>query len=220
MTYRVVLTKNGEYKKTLHKSKTIETAFINYNLLKKENESVVFPRKFINYNGIKPVKYEIFVVKDFEEGDKKRHVRNHMGKLVEEEPMGGIWTILASEEYHYEENFWVFGHDPKKDRQTIHGIIKKLMKGAYKQKMVKQIIVVHNKLVIYNEDEFEMVICKCKEDAQRLHHALAKAAKKNKIKSLMFMGTATPASVSMMYEVIHENTGWAYTKIRRTSTRP
>jgi hypothetical protein len=95
-----------------------------------------------------------------------------------------------------------------------------MMVGAYQKKMTKQLIVVHNKLVLYNEDQFEMIICKCKKDAQRLHHALAKACNKNKIKSIIFMGTATPASVSYMYDIIHENTGWPYTKIRRTSTRP
>ncbi len=86
--------------------------------------------------------------------------------------------------------------------------------------MVKQVIVVHNKLIIYNEEQFDMVICKCKEDAQRLHHALGAVAKKQKIKSLLFMGTATPATVGRMYQIIHEHTGWPMPKIRRRSTRP
>ena len=84
----------------------------------------------------------------------------------------------------------------------------------------KVVIVVHNKLLIYNEKEFDMVICKCKKDAQRLHHTLAKAAEKNKIKNLLFMGTASKANVSKMYDLIHDKTKWPYTKIRRTSTRP
>jgi len=220
MAYRIVLTKNGEYKKTLHRSQKEETAFINYRILKKSNEGVLFPRKFINYNGIKPVVYKILVVKDLEEGDVNRYVRDHRGKLYEEQPLGGIWTILDSAEYNFEETFWVYGHDPKTDRLTIGSIIKKLMVGAYKAKMVKSILVIHNKLVIHNEDEFEMIICKNKKDAQRLHHELHKAANKGKIKSLLFLGTATPATVSRMYEYIHEKTGWALTKIRRTSTRP
>lgn len=220
MAYRIVLTKNGEYKQTLYKCQKEETAFINYRVFKKRNEGVFFPRKFINYNGIKSVEYQILIVKDIEEGDTNRYVRDHRGKLYEEQPLDGKWTILDSAEYNFEETFWVFGHDPKTDRLTIGDIIKKLMVGAYKQKMVKSILVVHNKLVIHNEDEFIMVICKNILDAQRLHHALAKAASKSKIKSLLFLGTATPASVSTMYEIIHERTGWAYTKIRRTTTRP
>ena len=86
--------------------------------------------------------------------------------------------------------------------------------------MVKQVIVVYNKLIIYNEDQFDMVICKNLEEAQRLHHTLAKMARKQKIKSLMFMGTASKVMISNMYDLIHEKTKWPYTKIRRRSTRP
>lgn len=218
--YRVILTKNGEYKQTLHRCKTVETSFINYHRIIEENESVIFPRKYINYNGIKPVQYNIYVVKDTEENDEFRILRDKLGKTYKEKPLFGIWTALADSEYEIEETFWMYGRNPKNDRVTIHEIIKPMMEGAYKQKMTKELIVVHNKLVLYNENQFEMVICKNKKDAQRLHHALHKACKKNKIKSIIFMGTATPATVSRMYELIHEKTGWAMTKIRRTSTRP
>lgn len=219
MGYRVVLTKNGEYKKTMHKSKTRETAYINFNRIKSEGEKVFFPKKFINYKTIIPVKYEILIVKDIEDGDKNRLIRDDLGKTVIEQPMGGIWTIIDSAPYDVEETFWVWGHCPKTDRQTIHGVLKKLMVGAYSKTNVKQIIVVHNKLVIHSEDHFEMVICKCLEDAQRLHHRLAKATMKSKIKGLVFMGTCNDANISTMYDVIHDNTGWAYTQIRRYSTR-
>ena len=114
-------------------------------------------------------------------------------------------------------NLW---RGPKANRPTIEDVVKRLMVGAFKDKMVKQIIIVHNKLVIYNEDQFDMVLCKNKNDAQRLHHSLAKIARKQKIKSLMFMGTATPATITRMYDLIKESTGWPIQKIKRTSTRP
>jgi hypothetical protein len=34
------------------------------------------------------------------------------------------------------------------------------------------------------------------------------------------MGTASQATVSKMYDLIHEKTKWNYIKIRRTTTRP
>lgn len=218
--YRVILTKNGKYKQTLHRCKTMETSFINYNRIIDENKTVLFPREYINYNGIKPVEYRIYIVKDTEEGDEFRILRDKMGRTYEEQPLFGIWTVLADHQYQIEETFWMFGRDPKHDRVTIHDIVKPMMEGAYKQKMTKQIIVVHNKLVLHNEEQFEMIICKNKLDAQRLHHTLHKACKKNKIKSVIFMGTASPATVSRMYELIQEKTGWPIEKVRRTSTRP
>jgi len=204
---------------TLHRCKTRKTSFINYRKLIDENQDVLFPRQYVNYNGIKPIKYRIAIVKDTEEGDEFRMLRDKMGRTYTEKPLGKF-TIIDDNPYEIEETFWMFGKNPVHERVTIHDIIKPIMVGAYKQKMVKQLIVVHNKLVLYNEDQFEMVICKCKKDAQRLHHEIYKACNKNKIKSIMFMGTATPATVSRMYEIIAEHTGWPMTKIRRTSTRP
>ncbi len=220
MAYRIVLTKNGEYKKTLYKCQKEENALINYKVIKKMNENIMFPRKFINYNGISSVYYQIMLVKDIEVGDTNRFVRDHMGKLYEEKPLNGVWTILNSSEYNFEETFWVFGHDPKHNRLTIHDIIKKLMTGIHNQRMVKQVLIIHNKLIIRSDEQFEMVICKNKIDAQRLHDVLLFAARNNGLKNLLFMGNASPATIGLMYEIIHEKTKWPMTKIRRTSTRP
>lgn len=219
MIYRVILLSNGVYKKTLHRCKTRETAFINYHMLREEN-NVLYPKKFINSHGIKPVKYQICVTKPTEEGDTFRILRDDYGKLYTEQPLGD-WTILASDEYQVEETFHIYGYESKNgERPTIKEVIKRLMINAHSKKATKQIIVVYNKLIIYNEEQFDMIICKNLEDAQRLHHTLAKIAKKQKIKSLLFMGTASAATISRMYDLIHDKTGWSYIKIRRTSTRP
>ncbi len=218
MLYRVILTSNGKYKKTLHKSFTSNTAFIHYHKIKEANK-VLYPKKFINTHTIKPVKYQICVTKITEPTDSFRKLRDDYGRTYIEPPLGD-WTILDSDEYSIEETFWIFGFKSKGRRPNISEIVKRLMQGAYAKNMVKQIIVVHNKVLIYNEEQFEMIICKNLEDAQRLHHTLAKIVKKQKIKSLMFMGTASKANISNMYDLIHEKTKWPYTKIRRTSTRP
>ncbi len=219
MVYRVILLSNGVYKKTLHRCKTRETAFINYHMLREEN-NVLYPKKFINSHGIKPVKYQICVTKPTEDDDTFRILRDDYGKLYTEKPIGD-WTILASDDYQVEETFHIYGYEPiNGERPTIKEVIKRLMVNAHSKKSAKQIIVVYNKLIIYNEDQFDMVLCKNLEDAQRLHHTLAKIAKKQKIKTLMFMGTASAATISRMYDLIHEKTKWPYIKIRRTSTRP
>lgn len=216
--YRVILLRNGIYKKTLHRSKGRETSFINYRQIIDENQ-IIFPRKYINSNGIKKVTYKICIIKDTEEGDEFRTKRDKYGKTYTEKPLGD-WTIIDDNEYEIEETFWMYGKDPIHERVTIHGILKPLMLNAYKKTTAKQLIVVHNKLVFYDEEQFEMVICKCKKDAQRLHHTLAKACRKNKIKSIVFMGTASKASIPRMYDIIQQNTDWPIEKIRRTSTRP
>jgi len=219
MLYRVILTKNGVYKKTIHRCKKRETSFINFKYIKDDNE-VLFERQFINYNGIIPVKYKIYVVKDREESDTPRMIRDRLGKLVKEKQIFRDWTILDDADYRLEETFWVYGFNPSTERKSMLDIIRILMIGLNDPRHTKQIVVVNNKLLFYDEDRFDMVICKNKKDAQRLHHTLSRAAMENKIKSLYFMGTAGKAMLGEYYEIIHEHTGWSYTKIWRTTTRP
>jgi hypothetical protein len=220
MLYRVILTKNGKYKKTLWRCKKRKTVFTNFHRIKEDN-NVFFEREFINFKGIIPVGYMIYAVKDYEKGDKMRFVRNELGQVVEEKPIFGIWTVLTEAKYSIEESFWVYGFNPLTERKNIVDIIGMLMVGVNEPRFTKQIIVINNKLVFYNEDSFDMVICKCKPDAQRLHHELNKAARDNGIKNLYFMGTATDKKImGDYYEIIHEKTGWNYTKIWRTTTRP
>ena len=214
--YRVVLTKNGKYFKTVHRSRTRETIFINYNKIKAKNK-VFFPRKFINTRGIKPVKYGICVIKVTEPTDTFRVLRDDYGRIYTEESMGE-WTILDSNDFFVEEEFWVYGMDKKMNRPNITEVIKKLLTGAHAKNAVKQIIVVYNKLLIYNEHQFDMVICKNILDAQRLHHTLAAVAKKQKLKNLLFMGTASKTMIGRMYDLIMDNTGWNTSKVYKKTT--
>lgn len=217
--YRVILTCNGVYKKTLYACQTKETAFLNFHEIKEKNK-VLYPKKYINTKGIKTAKFELCVTKIAEDGDTYRLLRDEYGRTYQEKKLGD-WVILDSTAFDIEETFWMYGHKSKgSERPTIKEILKKLLAGAYKKNMVKEIIVVHNKVIIYSEEQFDMIICKCLLDAQRLHHTLAKLAKKQKLKNLLFLGTATPGTISRMYQIIHEETGWPYIKIRRTSTRP
>ena len=216
--YRVVLLSNGVYKKTLYRCNTKESVFNHYNEIKDTN-NILYPQRFINTNGIKPVKYQICITKITEDSDNQRVLRDNYGKLYKE-PFLGDWTILASDNYDVEETFWVFGFDAKKDRPNISEIIKRLMINTHTRRYVKQVIVIKNKLLIYSEEEFNMVICKNMLDAQRLHHTLAKIAQKQKIKTLLFMGTVSKANIGRYYDIIHDNTGWDYQKIYRRSTRP
>lgn len=200
-------------------SKTKEPSFKRYFQLIENNKTIKYPKRFINTKKIIPVEFKICVVKKTEPDDKFRTIRDEYGKTFIEKPIQG-WTILSSEKYNIEETFWIYGMHPKANRPTIGDVIKKLVTGAHKKEVTKQIIVVYNKLIIYNEEQFDMVICKCTNDAQRLHHVLQKISKKQKINSLLFMGTATPATASRMYDIIKEKTNWPIRKIRRTSTRP
>jgi len=230
--YRVILVSyvNDEvrYIKTLYRSRTRESSFIRFNKLKAENK-VTYPKRFVNTkvfskNGIykktiKPIIFNICVIKVTEENDVFRKLRDQYGKIYVEKPLGE-WTILNSEQYEIEEKFWIYGFDPNICRPTIKEVVRKIMTGAHGKKTVKQVIVVQNKLIIYSEDQFDMVLCKNIEESQRLHHTLSKIIRKQKVKSILFMGTASKSYTSVLYDLIQEKTGWDKLKITRSTTRP
>lgn len=217
MDFNIILVSNGVHKKTLHTSKKRKTAFINFNRLV-ENNKVLFPKRYLNSVVIKKVKYEICLTKKTEPDDVNRLLRDDYGKLYLEKNIGDL-TVITSSKYEVEETFYIYGFVGK-SRPTITEIIKRLMINVYAKNSVKQIIVVNNKLIIYTENQFDMVICKNKNEAQRLHHTLARIANKQKIKNLLFMGTAGPATTTLLYKMIADKTGWNNLKIKRTSTRP
>jgi hypothetical protein len=215
--YRVIILKDGKYLSTILRCQKRSTAFIRYRKFKEENK-VLFPQKFINnVKGVKPVEFEIVVVKNTEPDDKFRTVRNKLGKVYIEKPLFGIWTILDKDEYNFEETFWVYGMSNKKgQRPTIKEILKRLTVGAYKKEMSKMVCVLYNKLLIYNEEHFDMILCKNKSDAQRLQQEFYKASKANKIKSFIFIGTVRSKKLIVdLYQMIMEKTGWNKKKVQR-----
>jgi hypothetical protein len=216
--YRVILRVNGEYKETLYRCHTRKFAFINFHKFKEENKKVIFNKTHINIsNKIVPVKYELCITKLTQEGDTFRVISDEYGKTYVEAPLGN-WTILESVEWMEEESFLVFG-EFKDKRADIMEIVDRVLINSHDRKNTKQICVVQNKLLIHNENQFDLVVCKCKEDAQRLHHAIAKIVEKHKLKSLLFMGVYKDRkNVFSTYRLIMEKFNWNYKKIRRTKT--
>lgn len=219
-TYRVIITKNGKYLSTIWRCQMRKTAFTQFRKFKEENKEVIFPKKYINSivnkkHGVRPVEFKIYVVKNTKPNDKFRILRDKFGRIYTEKPIGD-WTILDDYEYNFEEQFLVYGINAKgKNRYTVKDIVKKISVGAYKKDVLKQVIVVHNKLVIYSEDSFDMILCKNKEDARRLQLYLYKVSIKNKITGFTFAGIAKSKKIiSQMYLIIQKFTGWSLTKIR------
>jgi hypothetical protein len=82
MEYQVILIGNGKYIRRFCKYKTKEFAYETYNELKEDTLNVQFPKRFINDGKIISVKYELFLVKDPEDTDKPRLLRDTMGNLM------------------------------------------------------------------------------------------------------------------------------------------
>lgn len=218
MDYKIILVRNKQKIKTFYSCRTHETAINKFNEYVKNNK-VFYPKKIVNDKKIKSVKYELLLLKERTENDKNRMIKNDFGKIVEETVTDEKWVIIDRNNYQIEESFWVYGNSYKNERLTIKEIMKDiLLKDIRKKYHTKQIIILQNKLIFQADEDFDIVFCKTKSEATRLHNTLMTTAKTTRMDKLMFMGHASDKMKYELYLKIQEKTGWTLKRIRRPST--
>ena len=112
--------------------------------------------------------------------------------------------------------------NPKVQRKTFNYILNEiLLNGVTNQKYpLKRVMVFKNKLIIENDDDFDIVICKNGEDCIRLYNELEKECLALKLKCIFFSGFTGDALKNRLVDKIMEKTGWDRQKTCRLSTRP
>ena len=216
MLYRIIITQNGKKKKIVHKSNDLKNIKRKYFILKDKNK-ILYPRKTNAYKKTKSVTYEIILLKKYEENDVPFIDRDGLGRTIEVKDINKKWSILHKDEYFFEETFTLFDHNKRLNTQEI---IKKIVMKKHKVMMIKQINYLHNKLLIHQDNNFDIILCKCPEDAKRLYEILEKFSLNNKIKNIMFTGSIGELNKTETYKMIVEKTGWSRNKTYRTVTRP
>ena len=215
MQYRIIITANNKKKKIVQKSNDLNTIKKKYFKIKDKNK-VLYPKQTSAYLKTNPVKYEIILMKKWEEIDLPFVDRDMLGRTVEISDIKKKWTILYKDEYSYEETFTVFGH---RKRLNCIEIIKLLLMKKHQTVVIKQVNYIENKLLIHQDNDFDVVLCKCPGDAERLYKILNDFVEKNKIKNIMFTGVVELGKTET-YKMIVEKTGWKRNKVYRTVTRP
>ena len=215
MRYRIIITSNGKKKKVIHKSNHLSSIKQKYFSLKDKNK-VLFARHTSSYLKTKPIKYEIILMKKWEITDMPFIDRDEIGRTKEVYDINKKWTIIHKNEYDYEEKFTVFGFEK---RLTCIDIIKYILYRKQSNIMVKQVNYIENKLLIHQDNDFDIILCKCPKDAKRLFKTLQQFTTTNNMESIMFTGKVELGKTET-YKMIVEKTGWKKNKVYRTVTRP
>lgn len=216
MRYRIIITKDGKKKKVVHKSDNLKTIQSKYNKIR-DNNKVLTPKKTNAYKKVKQVNYEILLLKEYEHGDVGFFDRDEMGRTTELKDISQKWTIIHKDNYEYEEKFTVFGYD---DRLDTKKIIKMFILKKHKSILAKQVNYIKNKLLIHQDGDFDIVLCKCPYDAKRLYDVLKEFCEINGVTNIMFTGSIGKRNSKNTYNMIEEKTGWNRGKVYRTTTRP
>lgn len=210
--YKVILTKNGKYIKDVAKFKSkkgIKKVFDKY---KESNKKVTFPitREFYRDKETdliyyRPIQYKLLAIKTLEDGDKPRVVKDIYGRLVEEPIIIGEWLIVDDLNIYMEEKFKVFSFKQRKTYNELFEYVLSIVKGNL---IYKQFVRYKNKIIIWNESDFDCISCKGVELAINLYERLKVDAIKSKIKGFIFVGEVIPNELNSLMSLILENTGW------------
>ena len=218
--YRMILiVKNHKRVKRLGCAWWKTEAYRIYNeALEKNHQEVKFPVKFRTHEGASrknnkiETKWELIIVERIGDDDiNVTKFRNEDGKFVDAEIVDNkLYKIIAKDEWFVEEHFHVYGYHPMKDRKTYSFILDKLILEKYQSvDDVIRLNTIGNKLIISYSEDFDFVVCKNPDEAERLYSTLQRDDRLNKFKKIVFLGKIVGDSqISSMYNKIEEKTGW------------
>lgn len=188
-------------------------------ILEKNRNEVKFPVKIRTMSSRKiraenktDTKWELLIVqKNDSNEDNVSQFRNDDGKFVDVQIIDKTeYKIIAREEWFVEEKFNVYGYHPKKDRKDYTFILNELfLKKLDKIHDILRVNVLVNKVIISHSEDFDFIVCKNNEEAERLYDALQNDKLLSKNKSVIFFGDIVGMEQKkLMYNKMEEKTGW------------
>ena len=216
MRYRIIITQNGKKRKILYESSNESNSKEKY-FKTKDNNIVLLPKKNNTYKKIKPVLYELLLLKEKEESDIDYFDRDELGRTIPIKLNSENWSLIHKSDYFYEEKFSVYGY---KERMDTKKILKFFLLNKSKEDGIKQINYINNKLLIHQNYDFDIVVSKNSYDTKRLYNVLVEFCETNKVKNILFTGSINRKNRTKTYKRIVDKTGWTINKTYRSSTRP
>ena len=221
--YHIIITSNGREIKDIYHSAKETSVYNKFNaLVKKNSETVVFPVRYINNNGLKDANYEIVIIKSKDKKDaSETKIRDEYGRYVSYVSSSDDWIIVDRAKYDREETFWVYGFHPQLDRKNFRWIFDNYIKDGCNKYSFKNILVFKNKLIIDTNGKLNIVLCKNRNDCIRLFNQLEEKSIDKKLKYIIWGGDISNSPIKKdIIKRLLEYTGWNYDKLRRNSLRP
>lgn len=218
--FMILIVKNNRRVKRLGAAWWINDAYKIYNSIMERNKNEVkFPvifRTQSNSNNRAEnktmTKWELLLVEKIKKGDDNvTQFRDENGKFINVQVIDHEeYKIIAKNEWRVEEKFNVYGYHPKKDRKDYTFILNELFLN--KLNLIDDVIrvnVLGNKLLISYSENFDFVICKNNNEAERLYTAFQNDDLLKKNKSVIFFGDIVGIQQKKeTYDKIMEKTGW------------
>lgn len=175
--YNIFLVKNKVKVKHLYVRPWKTDAYALFIKTKEEN-IVKFPKCYERdkYGKTHPIKYELLLVENNDSLDDGTTslVRNEFGRFVEHTVIGKDAQIIDKCPYDIEEDFYIYGYHPFKDRKNYDFILNELFLKKHPDITLRRVYIFYNKLIIKSDIGLNIITCKNNKDARRLYNQLLK----------------------------------------------
>lgn len=206
--YNIFLVKNKVKIKHLYTRPWKTDAYALFSKEKEKNQ-VKFPRCYERdkYGETHFVKYELLLVEnvDPDNNGTTSLLRNEFGRFVEHTVIGKNAQIIDKCPYYIEDDFYVYGYHPLKERKNYDFILNELFLKKHPDITLRRVYVFYNKLIVKSDISLDIITCRNAKDARRLYNQLLKDT--FGVAYIVFNYTPLTWQDSIMDEV-RELTGW------------
>lgn len=213
--FALVLVKQKKVVKIIQNYKKLSAAKILFETLKKDNY-VIFPERFNSTNVLSKSATEVLLIKKRKTDSGFRKIFTGMGVI--EEKVIGDWDIVDKFTFEIEEVFKVYGYEQK---MTAVDILANIFIERLKKGEPYDVYAFNNKLVITNDKEVIVILCKSEYDSRRLHDFLLKYFLDKKMGIFIFRGILENGKRKReLYKMIEDKLGIPKTWMYRHTVKP
>lgn len=213
--FALVLVKNKKVVKVIQNYKKLSAAKSLFERLKEDNH-VVFPEKLAAHEELIKQSWEVLLIKKKKTESGFRKIFTGMG-IIEEKVIGD-WDIIDKFLFEVEETFKVYGYEQK---MTAVDILANIFIDKIKKGETYDVYAFNNKILITNDIEVFVILCKSVYDSSRLHDFFLKYFLNKKIGIFIFRGVLKDSKRKReLYTMVEKKLGIPKTWMYRHTVKP
>ena len=206
-TYQVILFKNKVKKKIINKFKTHKKAFEYYKLLVKESDEVIYDK--VMENGVVS-EYELSLVERSSSFPSSLYMKDDYGRQVKVSLDDSELTMINITRYRIEELFLDYTTNKKIDTRQF-------IKQYLDHTGFKLISKLNNKIIVQNDDKFNLFTLKTSDESERFIDILTKKFNNDGRKDCLLVKDYSTPQRKYLYELLVKM-GFEKSYLQRSST--
>ena len=206
-TYQVILFKNKVKKKIINKFKTHKKAFEYYKLLVKKSDEVIYDK--VMENGVVS-EYELSLVERSSSSPSSLYMKDDYGRQVKVSLDDSELTMINITRYRIEELFLDYTTNKKIDTRQF-------IKQYLDHTGFKLISKLNNKIIVQNDDKFNLFTLKTSDESERFIDILTKKFNDDGRKDCLLVKDYSTPQRKYLYELLVKM-GFEKSYLQRSST--